>query len=86
MKQYENLFSVEDVAMRLKCTRYNVYALIRNGKLRAYNIGRGEKPRYVIFEKDYVAYKATRVRQSQLSVREFAEIQQTLFLFGKEGL
>lgn len=59
MLSYETYFTVEEVAMRLKKSKGHVYWLIKNKKLKAYNIGMGDKPRYVISETEYRRYLAT---------------------------
>lgn len=56
MRGYDTVFTVEEVATRLKKSKAYVYQLIREGKLKTYNLSYGIKPRYVIRETDYRKY------------------------------
>lgn len=56
---YDEFFTVEEIALRLKKSKEHVYQLIKSKKLKAYNVGLGEKPRYIIREQDYRRYLKT---------------------------
>ncbi len=48
----ENLLTVQEVMARLKCSRDTAYKLMREGKLRSFNLGRRRRVR----EGDFLAF------------------------------
>lgn len=48
--------TVMDVAVRLRISRNSAWRLIRNGKLRAVDVGTADKKRFRVLSEDFDAY------------------------------
>ena len=74
-----DIFTPQEVAKRLGITRTNVYNLIKDGTLKATNVGNGSGlPRWRINEEDLanMTYTKYHVRHNKVTKVEIVEVQE----------